>query len=109
MTLANAPVKDPLAHRASVWNLAPAFVVMGIFFSAYAVFLHTSFLQAIPGTAQMGDKITLDNYVRYFTSTADLMVLWETLWMSIKLMLVSCLLGYPVAYVIVHKSMGQTV
>lgn len=102
MTLANAPVKDPLAHRASVWNLAPAFVVMGIFFSAYAVFLHTSFLQAIPGTAQMGDKITLDNYVRYFTSTADLMVLWETLWMSTKLMLVSCLLGYPVAYVIVR-------
>lgn len=102
MAGASTYVKDPLAHRASAWNLAPAFVVMGLFFSAYAVFLHTSFLESIPGTAQMGDQITLNNYVRYFTSTADLAVLWDTLWLSTKLMVASFLLGYPVAYVIVR-------
>lgn len=102
MAGAQAPIRDPLAHRASAWNLAPAFVIMGIFFSAYAVFLHTSFLQAIPGTAQMGDKITFANYTRYFTSAADLKVLWETLWLSTKLMVASFVFGYPVAYVIVR-------
>lgn len=102
MAGASTYVKDPLAHRASPWNLAPAFVVMGIFFSAYAVFLHTSFLQAIPGTAQIGDQVTLDNYVRYFTSETDLSVLWQTLWLSTKLMVASFFLGYPVAYVIVR-------
>lgn len=102
MASSHRPVRDPLAHRASAWNLAPAFVVMGVFFSAYAVFLHTSLLQAIPGTAQMGDKITLENYRRYFTSAADLKVLWETLWISTKLMLAAIVFGYPVAYVIVR-------
>ncbi|MBB5214283.1 ABC transporter permease [Parapusillimonas granuli] len=97
-----APAKDPLVHRASPWNLAPAFVVMGLFFSAYAVFLNTSFLEAIPGTAQLGDKITLANYQRYFTSATDLNVLWDTLWISTKLMIASFLLGYPVAYIIVR-------
>lgn len=97
-----AHTPDPLAHRASAWNLAPAFAVMAVFFSAYAVFIHTSLLQAIPGTAQLGDKITLANYLRYFQSEAELRVLVETLWISARIMVIAFALGYPVAYVIVR-------
>lgn len=50
----------------------------------------------------MGDKITLANYVRYFASAADLKVLGNTLWLSIKLMVATFICGYPVAYVIVR-------
>ncbi len=94
--------RDPPGHRASLWNFAPAFVVMATFFSAYAVFVHTSFLQAIPGTAQLGDKITLSNYLKYFTSEVELRILRETIWISAKIMILAFLLGYPVAYIIVR-------
>jgi ABC-type spermidine/putrescine transport system permease subunit I len=97
-----APLQDPLAHRASAWNLMPAFVVMSVFFSAYAVFMHTSLLQAIPGTAQLGDRISLANYVRYFSSPAELKVMTDTLWLSTRIMVMAFLLGYPLAYVVVR-------
>lgn len=97
-----ASPRDPLAHQASAWNLAPALAIMAVFFSAYAVFVHTSLLQAIPGTAQLGDKLSLANYIRYFTSEAELKVLAETVWISARIMLAAFALGYPVAYVIVR-------
>ncbi|ALM85988.1 ABC transporter permease [Bordetella sp. N] len=92
------------SRGASRWGLVPALVVMLVFFWAYAIFIHASFLPA--GTSgQMvrpDGEFTWDNYIRYFKSPSDLMVLVETLWISFRVMVVCFVLGYPVAYVIVR-------
>ncbi len=90
-------------QETSPWNLLPALLVIGLFFSAFAIFFYTSLL---PDSTKdiLGDhNLSLQNYVRYFHSKYDLLILGETLWLSAKLTIVTFLLGYPVTYIIVRS------
>lgn len=89
-------------HRASVWGVVPALMLIAIFFSAYAIFIHASFTQSSLGAAVPEAGASLANYIKYFSSTSDLSILGETLWISVWIMLASAALGYPVAYTIVR-------
>lgn len=89
-------------QRATAWGLVPALVLIAIFFAAYAIFIHASFTQSGTGASVHGTGVSLANYVKYFTSTSDLAILGETLWISVWIMLASAVLGFPVAYTIVR-------
>lgn len=88
--------------RTSTWNVVPSVFVLAVFFSAFAVFFYTSLLHRIPGEAAVTGPPDFSNYIRYFGSSVDLRVLADTLLMSAELTLLSLLLGYPLAYVIVR-------
>lgn len=90
------------SYRASAWGLVPALMLIAVFFAAYAIFIYASFTQNSGGTAIQGNGVSLANYIKYFSSTSDLTILGETLWISVWIMLASALLGYPVAYAIVR-------
>lgn len=45
-------------------------------------------------------KLTLDNYVRFFTDKDFLLILWRSLWIAIKTTIICLLIGYPIAYFI---------
>lgn len=91
------------SKETSSWNLLPALLVIGLFFSAFAIFLYTSLLP--DGTKDiLGDhELSLQNYIKYFHSEYDLLILIETLWLSAKLTIAAFLLGYPVTYIIVRS------
>jgi putative spermidine/putrescine transport system permease protein len=84
------------------WTVLPSLIVLAVFFSAFSVFLYSSLLHQVPGGAATHGPLGLHNYARYFGSDVDLRVLRDTLWMSAELTLLSLLLGYPLAYVIVR-------
>lgn len=87
---------------ASRWMILPSGIVLLVFFSAFSVFLYSSLLHTGTGGTGAQGPLGLHNYVRYFTSGVDLRVLVDTLWMSAELTLLSLVLGYPLAYVIVR-------
>jgi putative spermidine/putrescine transport system permease protein len=94
--------RDLSEIRISTWNVVPSVFVLAVFFSAFAVFFYTSLLHRIPGEAAVTGPADFSNYIRYFGSSVDLRVLADTLLMSAELTLLSLLLGYPLAYVIVR-------
>jgi putative spermidine/putrescine transport system permease protein len=93
---------DVEARGATRWTALPSGIVLAVFFSAFSVFLYSSLLHSSTGGGGAHGPLGLHNYVRYFTSDVDLQVLRQTLWMSAELTLLSLVLGYPLAYVIVR-------
>lgn len=45
-------------------------------------------------------RLTLDNYIRFFTDPDFLLILWRSLEIAVKTTIICLLLGYPVAYYI---------
>lgn len=105
-TVVKAKTRTPRVNReasgASAWNLAPAWVVMGIFFASYLIFLYTSFLHQVPGQAATAGPMTLGNYKRFLSSPNEWAILWQTIWISIELTVMATVIGFPVAYVMVR-------
>lgn len=96
-----APIVD-FTPRVSRWNLAPAAVVLIVFFSAYAIFLYTSLLHRVPGQAASVGPISLDNYARFLRSASEWRILGATLGISAELTVAAALVGFPMAYVMVR-------
>ena len=57
-----------------------------------------SFIQ--PGNTIIHFQLSLENYTRFFTDKAFLLVLGRSLLIAIKTTIICCLLGYPIAYYI---------
>lgn len=63
-----------------------------------ALILMYSFLE--PGNSIVHFRISLDNYVRFFTDKDFLIILWRSLLIALKTTIICLLLGYPIAYFI---------
>lgn len=48
-------------------------------------------------TSQMMDELGLDQYVRFFSDSLNLEIMWATIWLGIKTTLVCLFIGYPIA------------
>lgn len=57
-----------------------------------------SFMKA--GNSIIPFKMTIDNYVRFFTDPDFLLILWRSLLIAVKTTILCLVLGYPVAYYI---------
>lgn len=53
-----------------------------------------------PGNEVMSFQLSLDNYIRFFTDKAFLLVLWRSLAIAVKTTVLCLLIGYPIAYFI---------
>lgn len=60
-----------------------------------------------PGNEILSFQLTLDNYVKFFTDQAFLLVLWRSLVIAVKTTILCLLIGYPIAYFISRCS-GKT-
>ena len=49
-------------------------------------------------------KLTLDNYIKFFTDKDFLLILWRSIWIAVKTTIICLLIGYPIAYFISHQS-----
>ncbi len=93
-----------VSRRNALLGLTPAAVLLGIFFSAYALFLLSSFLPDFGRPAGVSSGWTLRFYEQYFSSPNERNTLWRTLKISTELMLASMIIGYPMAYVMVRST-----
>jgi putative spermidine/putrescine transport system permease protein len=92
------------SRRRLLLSLAPAGILLGVFFAAYTIFLISSFL---PPSGSGGQPAftgwTLHYYARYFESANERETLWRTLRISVELTLACIVIGYPMAYVMVRS------
>jgi len=83
--------------------LVPSLVVtLLLLLTSQYVFLKGSFYQDL-GLGLIGDELTPDNYVKFFTDPFYLRSLWLTIKVSLLATAGTLLLGYPVAYVIARS------
>ncbi|MEZ5651626.1 MAG: ABC transporter permease [Burkholderiaceae bacterium] len=83
--------------RRGIGLIAPAFVVLLLVFAApLALLAPTSLHPYVPGQG-IGEAWTLANYTRVFTDTYYLEIIGRTLGLGITVVLLTLLLGYPLA------------
>lgn len=90
------------------WLVAPAGLVLLVFFGAFAGFLTESFLHQIPGTAMSAGPPSLSNYRDILTSSLARRVFLDTLRLSFEVTLIAAILGYPVAYLLARSASRLT-
>jgi len=80
------------------WRLLiiPALAWLGVFF-LYPIIR----VLALSFTEFSGDQVSgLDNYIWFFTTPANVVVLWRTIWVSALIALLCLIIGYPYAYLL---------
>ena len=53
-----------------------------------------------PGNSIVSFSVTLDHYIKFFTDSDFLIILWRSLWIAVKTTIICLLIGYPIAYYI---------
>ncbi len=87
------------------WHLLlmPSLVVtLLLMVASQVIFIKGSFYQDL-GLGRVGDELTLENYVKFFTDSFYLRSLWLTVKVSFLATLWTIVIGYPVAYVIARS------
>lgn len=91
-----------------IWLIAPAALVLVVFFGAFGRFLADSLLHQIPGTAMTAGPPSLANYGTILASPLARRVFVDTLRLSLEVTLVAALVGYPLAYLLARSSSPGT-
>jgi len=78
------------------------FVLLAAFVLPILFLLPTSFQEYQPGAGLVAGTWTLENYTRIITDDYYLEVILRTLGLGVSITVISLLLGYPVAYLIVR-------
>jgi putative spermidine/putrescine transport system permease protein len=97
------PGKNVRWHDTSGWlALLPGLALMVVFFVLPALkLLEISFYPHELGSV-LTPGFTLDNYIRFLTDSFYLSKLWLTIRLSVVVTIVTLILSYPVAYVLVR-------
>ena len=95
MTIAGYPARGSSDGR---WLALPALAVLGLFFTAFAVFAVVSLLHNVSGTASIVGPPSLDNYRAVVGLKLNRDVTLDTLWLALQLTGLCILIGYPLAY-----------
>ena len=56
------------------------------------------------GNSIISFSFTIDHYVKFFTDSDFLLILWRSLVIAVKTTVICLLLGYPLAYFIANSS-----
>jgi putative spermidine/putrescine transport system permease protein len=104
VTIAASPARTPRGRTASWLVVAPALAVAIVLLVVPLLLMVAySFWRFVP--AGVTDyRFTLTNYGRLFGGMFYLRVAAATLWLALEVTLVSVLVGYPVAYLIVRRA-----
>ena len=88
--------------------LAPACLVLLVFFGAFGRFIADSFLHQVPGTAMMAGPSSLANYAAVLQSPLAQRVFVGTLRLSLEITVLTALAGYPLAYLLARSPSRRT-
>jgi len=83
--------------------LLPVLAALGVFATAFAMFVVVSFSTAVPGTVLTAGPATLANYSSVLHSPLAQDAAWDTLRLAGLMTLLTTLLGYPLAYVLARS------
>jgi ABC-type spermidine/putrescine transport system permease subunit II len=98
-TTAPEPVAGGRTHLAGALVVpATIFVAIGLI-GPIAILFRYSLNQFIPGQF-MVDGLTIENYVKFFTDSYYLNVLWRTVRVSVICTIACLIMGFPLAYVL---------
>ncbi|MCL4765028.1 MAG: ABC transporter permease [Hyphomicrobiaceae bacterium] len=82
--------------------IVPAAVVFAFFFVVpFAIFISYGFYEARP-YGRVGDEITLDNFIAFFSDRLYAAVTLRSLAISLKVMAITVLIAFPTAYFLVR-------
>lgn len=99
MSLAPEPVAGARTSLAGMLVVpATIFVAIGLI-GPIAILFRYSLNQFIPGQF-MVDGLTIENYVKFFTDTFYLNVLWRTVRVAVVCTIACLIMGFPLAYVL---------
>ena len=93
-----------MTSRAGALLLAPYVLLLVVFFTAPLALMlatsvsHQSFGQIDERASSAHSTVTLHHYIRFFSDSYYVGVLWDTLLLGAIVTVVSVLLGYPLAY-----------
>jgi len=88
------------------WGLLfiPAMVVFGIFYLIPLIMFVLSSFHPDLGLGRSGATYTIENFRHLFTDRFYLLVLWNTAKLSFYIVIISLILGFPVAYFLARSS-----
>jgi ABC-type spermidine/putrescine transport system permease subunit I len=89
-------------RRRAVLLILPAVLALITLAAAYLIFFGVSFTTQVPGGITYGPPFGLHNYIRYFSSAADLRVLALTVIYSVGISILVTIIGYPLGYFLVR-------
>jgi putative spermidine/putrescine transport system permease protein len=84
--------------------LLPAVFVFGVFYLIPMIIFVLSSFHPDLGLGRTGDIYTLTNFTRFLTDRFYLFVLWNTAKLSSYIVLISLILGFPVAYFLARST-----
>lgn len=90
--------------RTLVAILLPTIAIMVLFLASYSSFISMSLHETVPGKAMVSDVWTLDNYRKFFASPVYFTLLFETLYRSAQVTVLSLMFAYPLAYCLARSS-----
>lgn len=92
------------------WSLLliPAMLVFGVFYLIPMIIFALSSFHPDLGLGRSGDIYTLENFARFLTDQFYLLVLWNTAKLSFYIVIISLILGFPVAYFLARSSQKVT-
>lgn len=90
--------------RHHFWLILPAVISTSFVFVAYFWFAKASFYQPVPGGIAFGGEASFANYIKILTSSRELAMIGQTLWVSFKLSVMTLVLAMPLAIVIVRSN-----
>lgn len=92
-------------HVGSALMAAPGLVILCAFFIIPMIWIVILSFSAVDSSGNVQSHFTLANYVRFLTDSYYLVdLLWRTVWLSLVATLLSVLIGYAGAVVIVRAS-----
>lgn len=90
--------------RTLVVILLPTIAILVLFLVSYSSFISMSLRETVPGKAMVSDVWTLDNYRKFFSEPIYFSFLFQTLYRSAEITLLSLMFAYPLAYCLARSS-----
>ncbi len=87
-----------LTGRTLCFLLLPTMALLLVFFVSYLSFIVESFHELVPGLAMVGDEWTLNSYMRFLSDPLYPSFLWESIWRSAEMTVITLVIAYPLAY-----------
>jgi putative spermidine/putrescine transport system permease protein len=88
--------------------LLPVLAVLAVYFWAFALFVTTSFLHQVPGTAMTAGPANWHNYTTILSSDLAQWTFFNTLVLSCEVTILATGLGYPLAYLMARSADART-
>lgn len=81
-------------------QLAIPYIIWSVLMLVLPMVLIALYSVTEPGNSIVSFSVTLDHYIKFFTDSDFLIILWRSLWIAVKTTMICLLIGYPAAYYI---------